>query len=191
MNVSDFTTAHEEESTDQPTVMQLQTQLADANRQIEDLKETFKQQKAIEKEYTENLDNIKKWVREFKEGQDKYLQTAAKHWASEVEDARRETMEAQLTHQTWQSRLQRLDEGISEAFKAREMEGMPYRKRIAALKEENRILRLKVGWEPPEDSDEDDWDEEDGMPVDESGRGSRARERIQRAAQAMLVQVPD
>jgi hypothetical protein len=32
---------------------------------------------------------------------------------------------------------------------------MPWKRRIAALKEENRILRAKVGWDPPVDSDDE------------------------------------
>ena len=59
------------------------------------------------------------------------------------------------------------------AYKAREEEGMPYKAKIAALKEENRILRLKAGWEPLVDSDEDEWDEEEGVADDGRGRGSR------------------
>lgn len=33
---------------------------------------------------------------------------------------------------------------------------LPYRRRIAALKEENRLLRRKVGWEVLEDSESDE-----------------------------------
>ena len=68
-------------------------------------------------------------------------------------------MEAQLTHQGWQASLQRLSEGVRAALKAREEEGMPYKRRIAALKEENRVLRAKAGWEPLQDSEDEDSDE--------------------------------
>lgn len=38
---------------------------------------------------------------------------------------------------------------------------MPYKRRIAALKEENRVLRKMVGWDAPVDSeDEEELDEE-------------------------------
>lgn len=55
---------------------------------------------------------------------------------------------------------------MRSALKSREDEGLPYKRRIAALKEENRILRAKVGWDPPVDSD----DEEEGGTMDD-GRG--------------------
>lgn len=53
---------------------------------------------------------------------------------------------------------------------------MPYKRRIAALKEENRILRAKVGWDPPVDSE----DEEDGEQVvmgEYMGRASQGAQR--------------
>ena len=48
---------------------------------------------------------------------------------------------------------------------------LAYRKRIAGLKEENRLLRAKVGWDAPSDSEEDEDfdDEEEQQP--RTGRG--------------------
>ena len=77
-----------------------------------------------------------------------------------------------MTHQEWQAGLKRYSETVREAFKSREEEGRPYRARIAALKEENRILRLQVGWDPPVDSEGEEWDEEEGGLMEERGRGS-------------------
>ena len=78
-----------------------------------------------------------------------------------------------MTHQEWQAALLNHSGTVREAFKAREEEGRPYRARIAALKEENRILRLQVGWDPPVDSEEDEWDEEEVGLEEGRGRGSR------------------
>lgn len=56
---------------------------------------------------------------------------------------------------------------MRQALVSREEEGRPWKKRIAALKEENRILRAKAGWDPPVDS-EDESDEASQEP--ERGR---------------------
>jgi len=41
------------------------------------------------------------------------------------------------------------------ATKEKSEESLPYRKKIAALKEENRLLRAKAGWDPPSDSEDE------------------------------------
>lgn len=46
-------------------------------------------------------------------------------------------------------------------MKARQEEGMPYKRRIAGLKEENRVLRKMAGWEPAVDSDDEEVVEEE------------------------------
>jgi hypothetical protein len=54
----------------------------------------------------------------------------------------------------------RLSEYLRLAQRAHEEGSLPYRRRIAALKEENRILRAKAGWEPASESENSD-DEDD------------------------------
>ena len=67
-----------------------------------------------------------------------------------------------------------MSEGVRLALQARETEGMPWRRRIAALKEENRVLRAKVGWDPPvESEDEDEEDDEEALVLEEQ-RGRRS-----------------
>lgn len=62
--------------------------------------------------------------------------------------------------------MERLSEGVREAMRARAEEKRPWLGRIQGLKEENRVLRKMVGWEPPA---EDSEDEEEG----EQGAGQR------------------
>jgi len=52
--------------------------------------------------------------------------------------------------------LGRLSESVREAVKAREQERRPWVGRIRGLKEENRVLRRMVGWEPAPDSDDEE-----------------------------------
>lgn len=82
------------------------------------------------------------------------------HYNSLLETSRNETIQAQLTHQAWQASLLRLSEYLRLAQRAHEEGSLPYRRRIAALKEENRILRAKAGWEPASESEGSD-DEDD------------------------------
>ena len=91
--------------------------------------------------------------------QQNHIVALHQNYQQALAQSRSETMEAQLTHQGWQASLQRLSEGVRAALKAREEEGMPYKRRIAALKEENRVLRAKAGWEPLQDSEDEDSDE--------------------------------
>ena len=65
--------------------------------------------------------------------------------------------------------MERLSEGIREAMRARAEEKRPWLGRIQGLKEENRVLRKMVGWEPPA---EDSEDEEEAEQSGERGRGS-------------------
>lgn len=55
--------------------------------------------------------------------------------------------------------MQRLNEGLREAFKAREEEKRPWLGKIRALQEENRILRKIAGWEVKDETDSSDAEE--------------------------------
>lgn len=67
------------------------------------------------------------------------------------------------------------------ALQSREEEGMPYKRRIAALKEENRVLRAKVGWDPPVDSDDEEGGADEGI-GNEMERGRVSNQGRQAAA---------
>lgn len=87
------------------------------------------------------------------------------HYSALLETSRNETLQAQLTHQAWQASVQRVAEGVRLAHAEKTDQSLPYRKRIAALKEENRLLRMKAGWDPPSDSeDEDEFDDDEEVP---------------------------
>lgn len=167
-------TAHERPANDSPTVLQLQNQLAEAHRQMLDLKESFEQLKTVQEEYSKGIEAATQMAREYQNKEESYIQSLHEHYSAQLLQARNETIEAQLTHQAWQARLQTLNETVKAAYKAREEEGQPYRKRIAALKEENRILRAQAGWEPPLYSDDDAEDEEHGFGGDGRRHSSRA-----------------
>ena len=73
------------------------------------------------------------------------------HYNALLAQSRNETLQTQLTHQAWQASLTRVSENVRGALRERTDMGLPYRKKIAALKEENRLLRARAGWDPPSD----------------------------------------
>ena len=81
-------------------------------------------------------------------------------------------MQAQLTHQAWQASVARVAEGVRLAYREKSDGVRPYQRKIAALREENRLLRAKAGWDPPSDSESDeDYDEEEEQPPPAKGKG--------------------
>lgn len=164
--------SHEQDDTSS-TTLQLQGQLAEAHRQIDDLRESFAQLQAVHEEYSAGLSAATQMARSYQSQEQSYIQSIHEHYSAQLLQARTETVEAQLTHQAWQARLEGLDGMVKKAWEAREDEGAPWRKRMAGLKEENRVLRSMVGWDPPPESDDDDGNEEGELLGDGKGRGSR------------------
>ncbi|KAF2171990.1 hypothetical protein M409DRAFT_18221 [Zasmidium cellare ATCC 36951] len=152
----------------QPTISQLQTALATANNRLASFERTYQEQIRLQQLYEDTLSDTTDRIRQYCFEQQNHIIAVHQHYTQLLSQARSETIEAQLTHQAWQSSLQRLSEGVRSALKSREEEGLPYKRRIAALKEENRILRAKVGWDPPAESEDEE--EGAGAGLDE-GRG--------------------
>lgn len=77
-------------------------------------------------------------------------------------------------HQAWQAGLGRLASGLREAFDEVGEGGMKARAEMAALREENRVLRRMAGWEVDEGDGSSESSSEDEMGVgaiEEMGRG--------------------
>ena len=165
-------TAHDQDL-NAPTVTQLQHALDAANTRIAALENTYQEQVQIQEEYKSALAHVTESIHPYFEALQKHLEALHQHYTDLLQQSRHETIQAQVRHQEWQASLKKVSEGVREAYKAREEEGRPYRARIAALKEENRILRAQVGWDPPADSDEDEWDDEEVGASEGRGRGSR------------------
>lgn len=83
------------------------------------------------------------------------------HYNSLLVSSRNETIQAQIQHQAWQAAFGRVSENVRLAMKHTTDGGLPYRARIAGLKEENRLLRAKAGWDPPSDDSDQEKEDED------------------------------
>ncbi|KAG9629449.1 hypothetical protein KCU64_g17459, partial [Aureobasidium melanogenum] len=138
----------------------LQAQLSDALSRITELETECKEANEVIDYAEEIVEKFKLQVREYAHSHQSATIALHAHYNSLLETSRNETIQAQLTHQAWQASLLRLSENLRLAQSAHEEGTLPYRRRIAALKEENRILRAKAGWEPASDSENSD-DEDD------------------------------
>lgn len=147
-----------------PTISALQTSLSQAQSHIVSLEQTLAQDKELLTLYEDSLAEATEKIRTYIFTQQTSLSQLHKTYADLLEQARWETVQAQLTHQAWQENLGQVSEKMREAVRMREVEGRPYRGRIAALKSENRLLRRMVGWEVAAESEDED----------EMGEGSAA-----------------
>ncbi|KAG9616149.1 hypothetical protein KCV04_g15929, partial [Aureobasidium melanogenum] len=144
-------------------ITELETECKEANEVIDYAEEIVEKFKLQVREYAHSHQSatIGKAFSSFTQGLPLiYTPALHAHYNSLLETSRNETIQAQLTHQAWQASLLRLSENLRLAQSAHEEGTLPYRRRIAALKEENRILRAKAGWEPASDSENSD-DEDD------------------------------
>ncbi|KAI4748173.1 hypothetical protein E4T50_01589 [Aureobasidium sp. EXF-12298] len=144
-------------------ITELETECKEANQVIDYAEEIVEKFKLQVREYAHSHQSatIGKAFSSFTQGLPlTHTLALHAHYNSLLETSRNETIQAQLTHQAWQASLLRLSENLRLAQSAHEEGTLPYRRRIAALKEENRILRAKAGWEPASDSENSD-DEDD------------------------------
>jgi hypothetical protein len=153
----------------QPTVSQLQNQLADREAELTTLKESLQTYHNLQTLYEETLSDATERIRTYIFQQQSHIISLHQHYTALLAQSRNETIEAQLVHQGWQAGLQKLSAELRQAYNAREEERVkgdrPLVGRVRGLKEENRVLRKMVGWEVPPDSDEEEG-EDDGR-----GRG--------------------
>ncbi|TIA16225.1 hypothetical protein D6C80_04680 [Aureobasidium pullulans] len=138
----------------------IQAQLSDALSRITELEAECKDANEVIDYAEEIVEKFKQQVQEYSRSHQSATIALHAHYNSLLETSRNETIQAQLTHQAWQASLLRLSEYLRLAQRAHEEGSLPYRRRIAALKEENRILRAKAGWEPASESEGSD-DEDD------------------------------
>ena len=159
------------------TSAELSLKLAEAERKIEALEAAYTDQAQLVTAYENGIHDTAERLRNFMYEQQQatigtdippsrgvlmLTQTATHaHYNALLEASRNETLQAQLTHQAWQASVSRVAEGVGLAYREESDKSLPYRRRIAALKEENRLLRIKAGWDPPTDSSEDEEQDED------------------------------
>lgn len=125
------------------------------------MEKTYQDQIRVQQAYEESLSEATERIRHFAFEQQNYITAMQQSYVNIINQHRAEIGEVQRTHHEWQASLGRLNENLRLSLKSREEEGMPWKKRIAALKSENALLRKKAGWDPAPETDEED-EAEDG-----------------------------
>ncbi|GAM87837.1 hypothetical protein ANO11243_058650 [Dothideomycetidae sp. 11243] len=147
-------------ATAEETVAELSNKLVEAQRKIEALEVAHVEQSELVTAYAHGIHDTADRLRNYVYEQTQATNAIHAHYNALLATSRNETLQAQLTHQAWQASVARVAEGVRLAYAEESDHSLPYRKRIAALKEENRLLRAKAGWDPPSDSEEDEGYEE-------------------------------
>lgn len=151
---------HDDADAQRPTMIGLQRELDASKTHIEALEQQSSEHLRLQAQYEEVLAQAVEKTRNYVFQQNEYIISLHQHYTALLQEARKETIDVQLIHQAWQASLSRLDTELKRAVKAREQEKDPFRRRIAMLKEENRVMREKLGWEKiVHESDEEDDDE--------------------------------
>lgn len=145
-----------------PTAAELSTKLAESERKVEALEAAYTEQAQLVTAYENGMHDTAERLRNFVYEQQQATTAIHAHYNALLETSRNETLQVQVTHQQWQASVSRLAEGVRQAYREDTDKTLPYRRRIAGLKEENRLLRKMAGWDPPEDSSSDEAAEADG-----------------------------
>lgn len=160
-----------------PTITSLQRSLDAANNRITAYEKASEEHNRLQGLYEDTLTEATERIRNYVFQQNDYITSVHKHYTNLLQESRGETVQAQQIHQDWQRALSKLNEELRRAVKSREEEKLPFTRKVAALKEENRVLRNLAGWEPAEDSSDEE-DEAEAAAAEERGRGLKERERL-------------
>ncbi|KAM0720085.1 hypothetical protein Q7P37_004221 [Cladosporium fusiforme] len=159
-----------------PTITSLQRSLDAAKNRIEAYEKANDEHNRLQAQYEDTLTEATERIRNYVFQQNDYIASIHKHYTHLLQESRGETVQAQQIHQDWQRGLSKLNDELRRAVQSREEEKLPYTRKVAALKEENRVLRGLAGWKPAEDDSSDDEDELE-MAVTAESRGRVAKER--------------
>lgn len=161
-----------------PTITSLQRSLDAANNRIAAYEKSAEEHNRLQGLYEDTLTEATERIRNYVFQQNDYITSIHKHYTNLLQESRGETVQAQQIHQDWQRGLSKLNEELRRAVKSREDQKLPFTRKVAALKEENRVLRGLAGWEPAEDDSSDDEEEVEATSAEGRGRGLKERERL-------------
>lgn len=134
---------------------QLVAELSEAERYIATLEKAYTDQSELLTMYETGLQQVTHKLRTHVYEQSTSTLALHSHYTAQLQQARAETLAAHLTHQAWQASFSRVSENLRKVVEINEAATAPYRRRVAGLKEENRVLRARVGWEPLSDSEDE------------------------------------
>ena len=157
----------------------LQRALDAANNRIAAYEKANEEHQRLQAVYEDTLTEATERIRNYVYQQNDYITSIHRHYTHLLQESRGETVQAQQIHQDWQRSLSKLNEDLRRAVQAREEEKNPFTRKVAALKEENRVLRGLAGWQPAEDDSSDEEGPAEAFTAAESrGRGLREKQNV-------------
>jgi hypothetical protein len=135
----------------------LTAQLSSAQKDISDLTASNTALTNLITDYENALTLLLDKLRPYAYNQTQAMLALHKHYQELIDKERAASMQVRLEHAEWQAGLGRVAEYARLALKAQNEEGLPDKKKIKELREENRVLRQLAGWDPrTDDSDENE-----------------------------------
>lgn len=141
-------------------IASLQSQLSAANRQNVSLESDNAALASLVHQHEQALELILEKIRPFAYTHAQALNAQKAHYTALLEQERQQNLELRLEHQEWQAGMGRVAEYARLAFRHANDRGLPCVRRIAALKNERRLLRRLAGWEEAVDSSDEEDEEE-------------------------------
>lgn len=134
----------------------LQDELSLASRTIDTLNESNTAYSDLLLEHGNALSSIVEKIRPYAHSHTDHILALHKHYNGIIAQERREKLDLRLEQQQWQSGLGRVAEYARMALKETNDGNLGLARRVARLKEENRVLRKLAGVEEGWDSSEEE-----------------------------------
>ncbi|TID18468.1 hypothetical protein E6O75_ATG06544 [Venturia nashicola] len=137
-------------------IARLQNDLSSSNNKIDDLNSYVCKLQGLNQDYEAALSHLMDKVRPFAQQHAQALLSQKAHYLRLIEEERNQNLELRLEQTRFQESASRINENLKEAMKALMEAELPYIRKIAALKADNKALRRICGVPLMDDSDDDD-----------------------------------
>ena len=142
-------------------IAHLTNKLTSAHTQISSLQSNLAHTHSLLCTYEASLGDVTARVRQHAYDNQNHIISIHAHYNALLEQSRNETIQAQLIHQEWQSRLLGLSKNLRAAQRALSDGEHKHMRKIHGLKSENAVLRRLAGWEEAEETDDDESSSDD------------------------------
>ncbi len=138
----------------------METQLSTARRKIAALETGYAKSQNLVTEYENALALVLDKLRPYAYQHTQAIIALHKHYKNLLEQERQTSLTLRIQHSEWQAGLSRAAEYARLALREHSNSTLPYIRKIAGLKTENRVLRSLCGWESASDSSDDEAEKE-------------------------------
>lgn len=131
--------------------LQLQSSLSNAQSRVSSLTSQNSAMASLLTDYENSITMLLDKLRPYAYNQTQAIISLHKHYQGLLDQERSVSVQLRLEHSEWQAGLGRVAEYARGALAAQDGSERAFRSEIAALKEENRVLRRLAGWEEKSD----------------------------------------